>query len=162
MALPDPRTILLAKSYAHQIEIGRTPQQALAYIDKEFPAPAYVVRSAIRQAQKAMRVGEVLEDLPAAARIRDALEGQRAPAPRVGVRVEVTRHRVENGVDTEWRRNTLYIEVNWDDPKQVVLDKVAEYLVSIERDSGEETYSEIAFVGPSLWPGQTVTNVGRL
>jgi hypothetical protein len=162
MALPDPRVILAAKIYAHRLEIGQTAARAFDYVSNNFGLTAAQVRQAVRQAQRAVRVGAVLDELPNAARVREALEGRRAPAQRVGVRVEITRHRLEGDKDEPWRTNTLYIEVDWDATKQDVIDRIADYLVSIESGSGPELYSEIEFKGPTLWPGQSVVSVGSL
>lgn len=162
MALPTPEVIMLAKSYAHQLEIGRTAQQAREYLLDNFPASPSQVRSAIRQAQRAIRVGEVLSGLRPQNTIREALEGQRAPAQRVGVRVEVTRIR-ELGSDwADDRRNTLYVEVSWDDSVQDVIQRVRQWFESTERGSGPAFAWEVEFKGPTLWPGQSNTQYGGL
>ena len=162
MALPDARVILAAKAYAHQIEIGRSAEQARNYIAEELALTGYQVRSAIRQAQRAMRVGEVLSGLRPEDTIREALEGQRAPAATVGVRVEVTRINVFQGGYTEDRKNTLYVEVGWDDTVSDVLDQVRQWFENTERGSGPAVAWEVEFKGPSLWPGATSPLYGGL
>ena len=162
MALPDARVILAAKAYAHQIEIGRSAEQARNYIAEELALTGYQVRSAIRQAQRAMRVGEVLATLRPEDTVREALEGQRAPAATVGVRVEVTRINVFQGGYTEDRKNTLYVEVGWDDTVSDVLDQVRQWFENTERGSGPAVAWEVEFRGPSLWPGATSPLYGGL
>ena len=162
MALPDARIILAAKAYAHQIEIGRPSDQARNYIAQELALTGYQVRSAIRQAQRAMRVGEVLSGLRPEDTIREALEGQRAPARTVGVRVEVTRIGVSTERGFEDRKNTLYVEVTWDATISDVLKQVKTWFENTERGSGPAVAWEVEFKGPSLWPGATSPLYGGL
>jgi hypothetical protein len=163
MALPSSEVIDLAKAYAHQIETGRTPQQAREYL-LEFAATPSQISSAIRQAQRAMRVGEVLETFigQPTRTIREALEGQRAPAARVGVRVEVTRIRQ---LGSEWeadRKNTLYIEMSWDDTIGDVIARARSWFEATEHGSGPAFAWELEFKGPTLWPGQSPAEYGGL
>lgn len=162
MPLPSQIVIMLAKTYAHRIEVGKTAAQAYDYISTQFGATRRQVQSAVRQAQKAMRVGEVLATLRPKDKIRAALEGQRAPAKTVGVRVEVTRIDVEGRGAKEDRVNTLYVEVPWDATVHDVLAKVHEWFDATQRGSGRSKAWEVQFRGPSLWPGQSVTQFGGL
>ena len=162
MPLPDSRVILAAKAYAHQIELERSPDQARDYIARGFGLTGTQVRSAIRQAQRAMRVGEVLAELRPEDTVREALEGQRAPARTVGVRVEVTRIDVSTSRGFEDRKNTLYVEVPWDATIHDVLEQVRTWFENTEQGSGPAHAWEIAFKGPSLWPGHSSPRYGGL
>lgn len=163
MPLPSQVVILLAKSYAYQLAETGSPAAAYAFIENEHPeATRSQLQSAVRQAQRAIRVGDILESLPETSRIRDALEGQRAPAQRVGVRVKVTRHSVFLGGYTEDRENVLYVEVPWDATKQDVLSRVRTWFENTERGSGPAVAWEVEFTGPTLWPGQSNPEYGGL
>lgn len=162
MALPSPIVIMLAKSYAHQLAEHGDPAAARRYIAEEFGAATpSQIRSAIRQAQRAMAVGERLSHLPLTAQISEALEGNR-PAERVGVRVVVTRHEVDQGGDVEDRQNTLYVQVPWDATVQDVIQRVRSWFERTERNSGPAVAWSVEFSGPTLWPGQTVPLYGGL
>ena len=156
MPLPDARVILAAKAYAHQIEVGRSPDQARNYLAESFGLTSSQVRSAIRQAQRAMRVGEVLATLQLEDTIRKALEGQRAPARTVGVRVEVEQWQTDPPQGKPWRTNTLYVEVSWDATTQYVRDLVDTWMNTRPDGAYGVRSTVVNFVGPSLWPGGTV------
>ena len=156
MPLPDSRVILAAKAYAHQIEVGRSPDQARDYIARDFGLTGTQVRSAIRQAQRAMRVGEVLAGLRPEDTIREALEGQRAPGRTVGVRVEVHQWQTNPPQGEPWRTNTLYVEVPWDATLIDVYERVNQWIDTRPGNSYGVRSIQIDFAGPSLWPGGTV------
>lgn len=155
MPLPKATIIDLAKSYAYQIEHGKTPQQARQYLAESFPATLSEIRSAIRQAQRAMRVGEVLSTLTPQDTVRTALEGQRAPAPTVGVRVMVTSYYYQGQQTVAENWVTLYIEVPWDATLAEVQQRAADYTTQFTQYSDRLAYQEVSFVGPTLWPGHT-------
>ena len=155
MPLPDSRVILAAKAYAHQIEVGRSPDQARNYLAREFGLTGTQVRSAIRQAQRAMRVGEVLAGLRPEDTVREALEGQRAPARTVGVRVDVQQWQTPEPIGDPWRTNTLYVEVPWNATIQEVMDRAHEWIDTRPGNSYGVRSIVIEFSGPTLWPGGT-------
>lgn len=156
MAIPAPTIILLAKSYAHQLEVnGGDVVAAANYLRERFPATPAQIRRAIDQAQRAIRVGETLAQMGPHEHISEALEGRRRPARTVGVRVEMAQWLTPTPTGNPWRVNTLYVEISWDATIQDVFDRAEEWLAAKPGHGYGVRATEIQFVGPTLWPGGT-------
>lgn len=155
MAVPPPEIILLAKSYAHQISLGRSAAEAGRFLRSEYGATAHDVTLARYQAQRAMQVGEALSRMGPLEYISEALEGKRQPAPTVGVRVELRQWLTDPPSGDPWRVNTLYVEVGWGQTLQDVIDLANEWLKSRPDHGYNVKSTETHFVGPTLWPGGT-------
>lgn len=156
MPLPPPEVIDLAKAYAYRLEVGYTDAEAQAYIRNRFPnATAWQRQRAYYEARRGIEVGQALQHMGQDQYLREALEGKRAPAQTVGVRVQVTRHRQEGNSWDNDRVNDLYVEARWDETIHDVLARVREWFDATERTSGPAVAWSVQFVGPTLWPGAT-------
>lgn len=153
MALPSPLIIDLAKAYAYRLERGYTAVEARTYL-LGFAATRGQIDRAIYQAQRAIAVGQTIEQMGLDVHLSEALEGQRRPAGTVGVRVQLTRFDVDRpGVQTRDERHDLYIEVPWDATKRDVIQRARTWFENSLRGSGPARAWELHFVGPTLWPG---------
>jgi hypothetical protein len=156
MALPAPQIILLAKAYAHRLELGETPAEAGIYLRNRFTAatPAQI-RRAIGQAQRAMEVGETLAQMGEQEHLSEALEGRPRPARTVGVRVELSQWLTGQPEGDPWRVNTLYVEAPWDATIADVMERARDWLGAKPGQGYGVRSTVVQFVGPTLWPGGT-------
>jgi hypothetical protein len=164
MPLPGIAIIQMAKSYAYQSErIGAAA--AREDLLERYPyATRRQIDSAINQAQRATAVGTELERLRLEAeqrpdlwerQVREALGVRRAPAQRVGVRVDISAGKLSGTGYTQEYYNTLYIEVSWNDTLEVVRERVEAYIGQLESRYRRDLGFSWEFSGPSLWPGQS-------
>lgn len=155
MSVPAPEIILLARYYSHQIEIGRDPREAGAFLRREYGATATDVTRARYYAQRAMAVGRALATMGPEQFLSEALGGMRQPAPTVGVRVELDQWLTDQPQGKPWRTNTLYVEAEWGETLQEVIDRAVGWLESRADDGYGVRSTLVRFVGPSLWPNHT-------
>jgi len=156
MAMPGPIVVLLAKSYAHRLSVKNpktgvlyTPDEAKAYISKHFGHVTRAqIRGAIHQATRALQIGEKIKDLRANDKLSEALEGERRPASRVGVRVRI--YRTMRG--DKIRINDLYLDMSWSDTKMDVAGQVAQWIKATAGVSGKAKAYGWEFSGPTRWP----------
>jgi hypothetical protein len=151
MPLPSPNVVTLAKSYAAQIASGKTASQARDYISTKFGHfHGRIINQAIREAQKAMRTGEELKTLRMSEKLSAALEGQRRPSARVGVRVDVE----IVGQGGRHVKRSVYLDMSWDDTRADVGNLVKIFVDSLANSvkiRGGWHY-EWDFSGPTRWP----------
>ena len=172
MALPRPERIALARLLYHQEELGRSRAQAEAYarahlggavspadlrsawnqIDRGLSAEAFLA-TVVPQATFARGPGGAWQfgvegTAEPDVRLRRALSGERAPAPQVGVRVNLVITQPSGRLILP----TVYLPMTWDSTVEDLVAAAADAAQAMIDQGSGDVYHGFRLAGPVRWP----------